>query len=118
MKLIGNHKFLVGMLVFGALIACTQTPEQIAEEALRSATVRLEAKDADGDHLGYGSGFFVARDQIVTHIDVVASATSIEAELVSKGKKYAIEGVTTFDVENKLVILKVKSKNAKWIKLS
>ena len=121
MKLIDNRKFLFGILIFGVIIACTQptdqTPKQIAEEALHTATVRLETKDTDGDHLGYGSGFFVTRDQIVTHIDVVAGATSVEVELVAEGKKFAIEGITAFDTENKLVILKVKSKNTKWLKL-
>ena len=121
MKLIGNHKFLLSMLFLGILIACTQptkqTPKQIAEEALYSATVRLEAKDTDGDLLGYGSGFFVTRDQIVTHINVVAGAASVEAELVYKGKKFAIEGVTAFDRENNLVILKVVGKGSKPLSL-
>ena len=112
-----NITFLVSLLALGILIACTQTPEQMAEKALRSSTVRLEMKDADGKHLGWGSGFFIKRDGIVTHIYVIAGATSIEAELVSKGKKFAIKGVTAFDTGNKLVILKVVGKGSKPISL-
>ena len=116
-----NINFISGLLVLGILIACTQrpdqTPKQIAEEALHSATVRLEAKDADGEHLGYGSGFFVTRDQIVTDMHAVAGAASIEAKLVAEGKKFAIEGVTAFDTENKLAVLKVESKGTRPLPL-
>ena len=35
-----NIIFLLGLLVFGILLACTETPEQIAEKA-RNSTVRL-----------------------------------------------------------------------------
>ena len=104
-------------LTLGILQSCTQTPEQMAEKALHSSTVRLTMKNTNDEHLGSGSGFFVTRDEIVTHISVVAGATNVEAELVSKGKKYTIEGVTGFDTDNNLVILKVTGKGAKFLEL-
>ena len=104
-------------LTLGVLQSCTQTPEQMAEKALHSSTVRLTMKDNNDEHLGSGSGVFVTRDEIVTHISVIAGATSVEAKLVNKGKKYTIEGVTGFDVDNDLVILKVTGKGAKSLEL-
>ena len=79
-----SYMGLFCLLSMGILKSCTQTPEQIVEKALHSSTVRLAMKDADGEGFGWGCGFFIDRDEIVTHIDVVAGATSIEAQLVEK----------------------------------
>lgn len=112
------RKFLPILLALGILLSCTRDSEQIAERALHSSTVRLEMKDTAGEHLGWSSGFFIERDQIVTHMHVIVGATIVEAELVSTGKKFAIEGVTAFDAESNLVILKVTSKGPKPLVLA
>ena len=112
------RKFLPILLAMGILLSCTRDSGQIAERALHSSTVRLEMKDTAGEHLGWSSGFFIERDQIVTHMHVIAGATIVEAELVSTGKKFAIEGVTAFDAESNLVILKVTSKGPKPLVLA
>ena len=104
-----NIKFLSGLLAFGILLACTQTPEQIAEKA-KNSTVRLDSY-TDGKHLGSGSGFFVERDQIVTNIHVVADADKVTARLVGKETEYTIAGVVAFDAKNDLVILKTTEKS-------
>ena len=54
-----------------------------------------------------GSGFFVDTDKIATNIHVVAQPGSVFVKLRDKEKICAVEGVTAFDVENDLVILKI-----------
>ena len=111
-----NPKFLLGLLAFGILLACTQTPEQSAEKA-KNSTVRLDSY-TDGKHLGSGSGFFVEeRDQIVTNIHVVAGADKVTARLVGKETEYTIAGVVAFDVKNDLVVLKTTKKSGKPLTL-
>ena len=108
-----NGKLLLGLLAWGFLLSCTQTPEQIAEKGRRS-TVHLMI--ADTDRLiplgmgGSGSGFFVARDKIATNIHCVEGVTKIRAKLVGTETFYDIEGVTASDPKNDLVILKVGDK--------
>ena len=63
----------------------------------------IRAKDA-----GRGSGFFVGKNLIATNIHVVAAATSISVELLGTTKtKFEVTGVTAFDPQNDLVILKI-----------
>ena len=100
-----NIIFLSGLLAFGILLACTKTPEQIAEKA-RNSTVRLVASKIGGEFVG--SGFFVKRDQIVTNIHVVAGGNKITVRLVGQKTEYTIEGVVAFDAKNDLVILQIK----------
>ncbi len=111
-----NIKFLLGLLAFGILLACIQTPEQIAEKA-KNSTVVLVSKNANGEILGKGSGFFVERDQIVTNIHVVAGAHKVTARLVGKETEYTISGIVAFDAKNDLVILKTTEKSGKPLAL-
>ena len=83
-----------------------QTVPQIAEKAL-AATVYLEMQDSNGKALGFGSGFFVRQNLIVTNYHVIAGAARGIAKLVGTSTKYAIEGVTATDQKNDLAILKV-----------
>ena len=57
-----------------------------------------------------GSGFFVDTDKIATNIHVVAQPGSVFVKLRDKEKICAVEGVTAFDAENDLVILKIAGK--------
>lgn len=54
-----------------------------------------------------GSGFFVDTDKIATNIHNVAWSGPIFAKLSDKKTICAIEGVTAYDVENDLVVLKI-----------
>ena len=54
-----------------------------------------------------GSGFFVDKDKIAANIHVVAQPGSIFVKLNHKEKIWAVEGVTAFDTENDLVLLKI-----------
>ncbi len=109
-------KFVLGLLAIGILLACTQTPEQIAEKA-KNSTV-LVSKYANGEILGIGSGFFVERDQIVTNIHLVVRADKVTAKLVNKDTEYTISGIVAFDAKNDLVVLKTIEKSGEPLTLS
>ena len=85
------------------------TDVQLAQKAL-AATVFLEMVQ-DGRPLGFGSGFFVQRDQIATNFHVIAGTYSGTAKLVGKSATYVVEGITASDVENDLAVLKVSDSN-------
>ena len=86
------------------------TAVQLAEKAL-AATVFLEMVYVNGQPLGFGSGFFVQRDQIATNFHLIAGASRGTAKLVGEPTTYDIEGITASDVENDLAILKVSDSN-------
>ena len=54
-----------------------------------------------------GSGFFVDEDKIATNIHNVAWSGPVFVKLSDKKTIWAIEGVTAYDVENDLVVLKI-----------
>ena len=81
-------------------------PVHLAEKIFAS-TVFLEMKCINGQPLGFGCGFFVKHDQIVTNFHVVEGVSRGIARLVGESTTYAVEGITASDVENDLAILKV-----------
>ena len=84
-----------------------KSPQQIADEALPS-TVLLEMEDSNGQPHGGGSGFFVREYEIVTNFHVVEGADKGSAKLFGENKWHDIEGYTALDVDNDLIILKIK----------
>ncbi len=86
--------------------ADSQTAEQIAEKAL-AATVYLEMTDRNGKTIGFGSGFFVTHNQIVTNFHVIEGVAKGTAKQVGKYPKYTIEGISATDKENDLAVLRV-----------
>ena len=108
-----NGKILLSLLALGFLLSCTQAPKQIVDtqvldqlaEKGKNSTVLLLVPGEDNRPIG--SGFFVEPDKIATNIHVVAGEIEIRAKLASTKKSYSIEGVTAFDLQNDLVILKV-----------
>ena len=84
-----------------------KTPQEIANETLPS-TVLLEMKDANGQPHGVGSGFFISQDKIVTNFHVVEGAYNGSAKPFGQNKRYEIEGYTVLDVDNDLIVLKIK----------
>ena len=87
--------------------ADTQSAEEIAEKAL-AATVHLEVKDRNGKILGFGSGFFIGKNQIATSFHVVEGAAKGTAKLVGKTRKYAIKKIyIKTDKENDLALIRV-----------
>ena len=107
---------MVLLLLYGTSTAPAQTAEQIAQTAL-AATVYLEMKDNTGKTTGFGSGFFVKPDLIVTNYHVIAGAASGTAKLVNKYTHYNIEGFTAVDETNDLALLKVTAYGIKPLSL-
>ena len=113
-----NHKteslrkqlvYLMGtalLLLSITTVASALTTEQIAKKAL-AATVYLEMKNSTGTTLGFGSGFFVKPNQIVTNFHVIEGAAQGTAKLVGKDTRYQIEGIIGTDKDNDLAVLKV-----------
>ena len=87
-------------------VANVQTPQQIAKKAL-AATVLLTMKDANGEPLGLGSGFFVDTNLVATNFHVIEGASRGTVKLVGQETEYNIAGVTAMDETNDLAILQV-----------
>ena len=102
-----NRKLLLSLLAWGFLLSCTQTPEQIVGKRKNSIVLLLAPAE---DNRQIGSGFFVEPDKIATNVHVASRTTEIRAKLAGTKKSYSIEGVTAFDLQNDLVILKVAGK--------
>ena len=121
---------MVLLLLNGISTAPALTTEQIAQKAL-AATVYLEMKDNAGETLGFGSGFFVSENLIVTNYHVIQGAATGTAKLVENTRNmpeftpelnkayinyvneyrtYTIEGSTVTDETNDLVLLEVSTR--------
>ena len=85
--------------------------QQIAQKALAS-TVLIRMKDAIGDPLAIGSGFFISKDQIVSNWHVVEGATTAYALSVDEKKRYDIKGIIAMNPKQDLVILKVSGESS------
>ena len=94
-----------------------QTAEQIAEKAL-AATVYIEVKNRNGTVIGFGSGFFVAEDKIVTNFHVIEGAANGTVKLVNEHNHYDIDGVLATDTDNDLALLKVSMLRSKPLLLA
>ncbi len=57
--------------------------------------------------IGAGSGFFIQPDKIVTNLHVIARPGPIFAKLGGEDTIWMVEGVTAYDMENDLVVLKI-----------
>lgn len=106
-----DRKFLFSLLAVGFWLSCTWVAPQIAIaeipehilEKVKNATVRIETDR------GWGSGFFVESDKIVTNIHVIQGYQGVLAMGV-KDTPYCIEGVIISDPEHDVVILKMSGK--------
>ena len=108
---------LTVLLIFCPIsILPAQTVPDIAEKAL-AATVYLEMQDSNGLPVGFGSGFFVRDNLVVTNYHVIKRAMHGTAKLVGNSTTHTIEGVTAIDKTNDLVILKVPTCEVKPLPL-
>ncbi|MCY4570478.1 MAG: tetratricopeptide repeat protein [Candidatus Poribacteria bacterium] len=108
-------KFSLGFLVTLCLLfSCARPPQQVIETSegvsesgsTRDFTViRMEGE------FGVASGFFVDQDKIATNIHVAAYPGVIFARSPDQKTIWTVEGVTAFDMDNDLVILKVVGKD-------
>lgn len=101
-----------------------KTLQQIAESAMTDSVVRLDVEretslealrpefDISEIKTSCASGFFVEKYLIVTNFHVVAGAASVNAQLAGTEETYQIEGVTAFDIQNDLALLKVTNQGS------
>ena len=108
--------FAAALLLLCTTVAIAQTAEQIAEKVL-AATVFLEMKDRNDRTLGFGSGFFVGKNQIATNLHVIEGAAKGTAKLVGKYTLYTIQGILVTDKNNDLALLKVSLSGVKPLSL-
>ncbi len=88
-----------------------QTAQEIARKAFGS-TVLLVMKDANGQPLSLGSGFFVRDGEVASNLHVVEGAARGYAKIIGQKAKYDIEGITAVDPERDLVVLKISGARA------
>ena len=107
-----NNKSVLGLLALIILSACARVSPEIKEktfvpvvpEDVSNSIVRIVNPP---DLQGMGNGFFVARDRVATNIHLIAGANPISMHVRGTDGTRSIQGVTAFDAENNLVILKV-----------
>ncbi len=73
----------------------------------RASTVRVIGWSGVSSKFSVGSGFFVNTDKIATNIHVVARPGPVFAKLMNIETIWEVVGVTAFDVEYDLVVLKL-----------
>lgn len=88
------------MVIFG------QTTTEIAKIGIKS-TVSIVALDKTSQPLGFGSGFIIDDETIVTNVHVIEGCYSAHVFLNGQEKKYAVSGYVAIDRTNDLIILKV-----------
>ena len=102
------HIATLVILLFSLLTVTTaENMPQTIENVLNS-TVILNLKDAEGEQLKIGRGFFVSRNYVVTNIHIVENAVSGSVQLVNKKTRFKIESVTDYE-EYSLALLRVNN---------
>ncbi|MDE0638750.1 MAG: tetratricopeptide repeat protein [Candidatus Poribacteria bacterium] len=108
-----NRKVLLGLLALVFLLSCALVPQQrvteepitptlnLMSEKIRDSIVRIESD------IGYGTGFFIAPDKIVTNIHGVAGSKTIHVKSEDRKMEWTVEGIAGHDVKHDLVILKI-----------
>ncbi len=91
--------------------ADASTP-RIESKKGRASALRIIGWSGVSSSFFGGSGFFVDTDKIATNIHVVARPGPVFAKLSDKETIWEVVGVTAFDVENDLVVLKLSEKGA------
>ena len=105
-RLLVAHAFVVIALAARAAPAasCPSTVE-LGERTIASTVTVL----ADGDDgiIGSGSGFFVARDLVVTNWHVVNGSRSLRLKLTTAKDTIAVQGIVGADLANDLAVLRL-----------
>ncbi len=115
--IIGNDSPMCQIMKFAAIpiilcfILCsTNTPAQdfLPElvKRIKPSAVALETFDAKDNTVARGSGFFVARDRVITNRHVIERSTRAEIHLLD-GRKFPVRGVLAIDGEGDLALLQV-----------
>ena len=114
-----NKKCLLSLFTLTLLFifSCARVSQQDVSEKLPTLTADLASEKGKASvvritggnlmKIGAGSGFFVHPDKIVTNLHVIARPGPIFAKLSDDETIWMVEGVTAYDMENDLVILKI-----------
>ncbi|MDE0019043.1 MAG: SUMF1/EgtB/PvdO family nonheme iron enzyme [Candidatus Poribacteria bacterium] len=116
------RKSLLSFFALVLLVSCARVPQQGVSEKLPTLTPELAAEKGKASvvritggnlmKMGAGSGFFVQPDKIVTNLHVIARPGPIFAKLSDDDTIWMVEGVTAYDIENDLVVLKIAGEGA------
>ena len=112
----------LGLLIWLILIGLV-APAKAQESGLRlvnkvqPSIVLIVTYDRLGKLLNQGSGFFVARDRVITSKHVIADAVHLRIVLAN-GKAFAVKGVVARDEGGDLVLLRVKVGNSQGASLT
>jgi hypothetical protein len=105
-------KVILTMLYVAISAKALQSQSQDLQELYDNAipnVVEISMKDADGQDLTLGSGFFIDEDRIVTNFHVIDFGWYSSCEL-SDGTEINVEGVVASDVAKDLAVLKLSRK--------
>jgi len=116
------QKSLLSFFALVLLVSCARVPQQDISNKLPILTPELAAEKGKASvvritggnlmKIGAGSGFFVQPDKIVTNLHVIARPGPIFAKLSDDETIWMVEGVTAYDIENDLVVLKIAGEGA------
>jgi V8-like Glu-specific endopeptidase len=118
-----DRKRIFKTLIFGIFLSLLLsstvwglTPQRIAQKAF-SSVVLLVMKDANGQSLTLGSGFFVGTNIIATNMHVIEGAAEGYAKIVREDKTYKISGTVGISKETDLALLLVKRQQGRFLQL-
>ena len=114
-----KRELLLSLLILVMLFSCAQVPQQIEEKKIvptaplelqnvRNSVVRIVSSP---EIHGIGNGFFVAHDKVATNIHLIADANPVSTHVRGREETRSVQGVTAYDVNNNLIILKVSGEN-------
>ena len=120
--MITHRRMRFSFLLISSLILLILSPTGLladTEEFFKEnngSVVVINTYDKRGKLINHGSGFIVREDgAIATNYHIISNAKDIKVK--SRGKLLKVEGLIHTDIENDLVILKVKGKNLPAVKI-
>ena len=101
-----NIKLIISLILLLPFVIFGQTTTEIAKTSIKS-TVSIVALDNISQPLGYGSGFIIDDELIVTNVHVIEGCNSAYVLLDGQEKRYTVSGYVAIDKSNDLIIIKV-----------
>lgn len=112
-----NKIKLIFFVLLFSLKIYGQTPTTIAQKAIKS-TVSIITLDNIAQPLGFGSGFIIGDELVVTNVHVIEGCSSAYVLINGQQKKYIVSGYVSIDKTNDLVLLKVVGLIGEKLKLA
>lgn len=86
----------------------SQSTTEIARKGI-SSTVSIVSLDKNMQPLGFGSGFIVDNQTVVTNVHVIEGASKVYILKTNDATKYNVSGYSAIDKLNDIVVLKVEN---------